>query len=70
MGEYFRVTSIPEYRILRLTFQRQSGSNTELFLFDLILYIPSTIFQLCVKLGLMCLAQGHKAVMPMRLVLN
>ena len=42
--------------------------------FDLILYVPLTIFQLCLdesswvetstKLGLMCLAQGHNAVTP------
>ena len=36
-------------------------------LFDLILYIPSTIFQLCSDrlpglLGLICLAQGHNTV--------
>ena len=49
------------------------------FLFDLVLYIPSTIFQLCwdgselflgwasTKLGLMCLAQGYITVMPVRL---
>ena len=46
-------------------------------LFALILYVPSTIFQLCrggsswvktsTKLGLMCFAQGHSVVMPVRL---
>ena len=45
-------------------------------LFYLILYVPSTIFQLCrdgsawvepVKLGLMCLAQGHNAATLVRL---
>ena len=45
-------------------------------LFDFILYIPSTIFQLCrdglpwlnrTKLGLMYLAQGHNTVKPVRL---
>ena len=46
-------------------------------LFDLILYIPSTILQLCrdmsswveLVLSIMCLAQGHNAVMPVRLEL-
>ena len=48
-------------------------------LFDLILYVPSTIFQLCrdrstlvepdTKQRLMCLAQGHNTVMPVRLEL-
>ena len=43
----------------------------------LILYVPSTIFRLCrdwsswvetsTKLGLMCLAQGHNEVTPVRL---
>ena len=46
-------------------------------LFDLILYVPSTIFQLYKdesswvetsnKQGLMCLARGHNAVTPLRL---
>ena len=42
------------------------------FLLGLILYVPSTIFQLCrdgssSKLGLLCLAQGHNAVTLVRL---
>ena len=41
-------------------------------LFDLILYVPSIIFQLCkdgssTKVGLMCLAQGHNAATLVRL---
>ena len=38
-------------------------------LFELILYIPSTIFLswTSTKLGLMCLAQGHNAKAPVRL---
>ena len=46
-------------------------------LFDMILYVPSTIFQLCqdgsswvepsTKQGLMCLAQGHNTVTAVRL---
>ena len=50
-------------------------TNSSLFV-DLILYVTSTIFQLCrrvflgltsTKLGLMCLAQGQNAVTPVRL---
>ena len=45
-----------------------------IFLFDLILYVPSTIFQLkrdrsswtSTKLGSMCFAQGHNAVTLVR----
>ena len=43
-----------------------------LFLFDLILFIPSSIFiyvgirLTSTMLGLMCLAQGHKAGTPVR----
>ena len=47
---------------------------SDVVLFDLILYVPSTIFQLyrdgsswVPKLGLMCHAQGHNAVTPVRL---
>ena len=44
------------------------------FFFELILYVPSTIFQVCRDgssrvepiLSLMCLAQGHNAGMPIR----
>ena len=47
-------------------------------LFNMIIYVPSTIFQLCrdksswvepsgTKLGLMCLAQGDNTVTPVRL---
>ena len=50
------------------------------YLFDLILYVSSTIFQLCrdgsswiepvlTKLGLMFLVQGYNTVMPVRLKL-
>ena len=44
-----------------------------MFLYDLILYVPSITFQLCrdrtnTKLALVCLAQGHNAVTPVRLV--
>ena len=50
--------------------------DTLFFLFDLILYVLSTIFQLCrygflgrtsTKLGSMCLAQGQNTVTPVRL---
>ena len=54
------------------------ASPGEWFWFDLILYIPSTIFHAVIKgwvflggtstkLGLMCLAQGHNAVTSVRL---
>ena len=49
---------------------KQNGP-ADVCLFDLILYVPSHVWMgLHTKQGLMCLAHGHNAVLPMSLELE